>query len=72
LRLALAPAQERLAVRVLKRRGAELPRPIELDLARAPGAPLYPLLHRPSRTTRSSTPLPAPRHGAWPSHRRAS
>ena len=72
LRLALAPAQERLAVRVLKRRGAELPRPIELDLARAPGAPLYPLPHRPSRTTRSSTPLPAPRHGAWPSHRRAS
>jgi hypothetical protein len=43
LRLALAPAQGRLAVRVLKRRGAELAQPIVLDLACAPGAPLYPL-----------------------------
>jgi hypothetical protein len=42
LRLALAPSQGRLAVRVLKRRGGELARPIVLDLARAPGAPLYP------------------------------
>ena len=43
LRLALAPSQGRLAVRVLKRRCGELPHPIMLDLARAPGAPLYPL-----------------------------
>jgi hypothetical protein len=43
LRLALAPSQGQLAVRVLKRRGGELPQPIVLDLARAPGAPLYPL-----------------------------
>jgi len=42
LRLALSPCQGRLAVRVLKRRGGELARPIMLDLARAPGAPLYP------------------------------
>ena len=44
LRLRLAPEQGRLAVRVVKRRGAEIARPILLDLARAPGAPLYPLL----------------------------
>lgn len=43
LRLALSPQQGRLAVRIVKRRGAELPQPILLDLARAPGAPLYPL-----------------------------
>ena len=43
LRLALAPAQGKLAVRVLKRRGADLARPIVVDLARTPGAPLYPL-----------------------------
>ena len=43
LRLALSSQQARLAVRVLKRRGAELSQPIVLDLARAPGAPLYPL-----------------------------
>ena len=34
LRLALAPEHGRLAVHVLKRRGAELPRPVLLDLAR--------------------------------------
>ena len=43
LRLALSPQHARLAVRVVKRRGAELPQPILLDLARTPGAPLYPL-----------------------------
>jgi protein ImuA len=43
LRLALAPAQGRLAVRILKRRGGELAQPVVLDLAREPGAPLYPL-----------------------------
>lgn len=43
LRLALAPEQGRLAVRILKRRGGELAQPVVLDLARAPGAPLYPL-----------------------------
>ena len=42
LRLRLAPEEGKLAVRVVKRRGAELARPILLDLARAPGAPLYP------------------------------
>lgn len=34
LRLALAPQDGRLAVRVLKRRGAELPQPVLLDLGR--------------------------------------
>lgn len=43
LRLRLAPEHGRLAVHVVKRRGAELARPVVLDLARAPGAPLYPL-----------------------------
>ena len=42
LRLALSPQHARLAVRVLKRRGAELAQPILLDLARTPGAPFYP------------------------------
>jgi protein ImuA len=40
LRLALAPREGRLAVHILKRRGAELPEPVLLDLARGPGAPL--------------------------------
>ena len=44
LRLALAPQDGRLAVRVLKRRGAELPQPVLLDIDRpasgdAPPAP---------------------------------
>ena len=42
LRLSLAPHQGRLAVRVLKRRGAELSQPLLLDLARERGAPLCP------------------------------
>lgn len=40
LRLGLTPHEGRLAVHVLKRRGAELAQPILLDLARTPGAPL--------------------------------
>jgi hypothetical protein len=40
LRLALSPHEGRLAVRILKRRGAELPHPVLLDIARVPGAPL--------------------------------
>ena len=39
LRLALAPHEGQLAVRILKRRGAELPQPVLLDLARTTGAP---------------------------------
>ncbi len=34
LRLALAPAEGKLAVRILKRRGAELPQPVLLDMAK--------------------------------------
>ncbi|HSC22137.1 MAG TPA: translesion DNA synthesis-associated protein ImuA [Casimicrobiaceae bacterium] len=56
LRLALGPWQGRLAVRVLKRRGGDLPRPIVLDLARAPGAPLYPLLDDEARAIRGEGP----------------
>ncbi|HSV17948.1 MAG TPA: translesion DNA synthesis-associated protein ImuA [Casimicrobiaceae bacterium] len=40
LRLALAPHEGRLAVHVLKRRGAELTQPVMLDVARAAAAPL--------------------------------
>ena len=79
LRLALAPSQGHLAVRVLKRRGADLPRPIVLDLARAPGAPLYPggrmavLSATVAQFARTSTSTPPPRrHGARPPHRKAS
>jgi hypothetical protein len=54
LRLALAPAQGKLAVRVLKRRGADLARPIVVDLARAPGAPLCPWLDGSPRVGRTS------------------
>lgn len=42
LRLALAPHAGRLSVRILKRRGVDLPQPILLDLAHLPSAPLYP------------------------------
>ena len=55
LRLALAPAEGRLVVRVLKRRGADLARPIVVDLTRAPGAPLHPLPEGPSVVRRTST-----------------
>ena len=57
LRLGLAPDRGGLAVHVLKRRGAELPRPIVLDLARAPGAPLYPLPDGAPVTARTSSAL---------------
>jgi protein ImuA len=70
LRLALAPAEGRLAVRIVKRRGVELARPIVLDLARTAGAPLYPLpdgLPVAGRTSAS----PAPRRARLP-QRRAS
>jgi len=40
LRLALAPHDGRLAVSVLKRRGAELPQSILIDVDAAPGAPV--------------------------------
>ena len=84
LRLALMPVEGRLAVRVLKRRGAELARPIVLDLARAPGAPLYPLLDGSTRACGSrrcagpqgaefaSRGGPSTRLGAPPSHSSAS
>jgi len=73
LRLSLAPQAGKLAVRVLKRRGAELSQPVVLDLARAPGAPLYPLpdgLSVAARTS-SSTP-PRRRHGTRLPYRKAS
>ncbi|HVO87708.1 MAG TPA: translesion DNA synthesis-associated protein ImuA [Casimicrobiaceae bacterium] len=43
LRLALAPHDGGLAIRVLKRRGAELPQPIVVNLDRASGAPTFAL-----------------------------
>ena len=73
LRLSLSPQSGKLAVRVLKRRGAELSQPVVLDLARAPGAPLYPLpdgLSVAARTS-SSTP-PRRRHGTRLPYRKAS
>jgi hypothetical protein len=73
LRLALAPSQGCLAVRVLKRRGAELPLPIVLDLARAPGAPLYPMPDGMPVIERTSTSVSRGRsHGARLLHRKAS
>ena len=73
LRLALAPSQGRLAVRVLKRRGAELAAPIVLDLARAPGAPLYPLPDGiPFAEHTSTCPSQGHRYGARLAHRKAS
>ena len=73
LRLSLAPHAGKLAVRVLKRRGAELSQPIVLDLARAPGAPLYPLPDGIPVMQRSSTsPPPGRRHGTRHPYRKAS
>ena len=40
LRLGLAPREGRLAVHVLKRRGAELAQPVMIDVGRGAGAPL--------------------------------
>jgi len=60
LRLALAARQGRLTVRVLKRRGAELPDPIVVDLDRAPGALL------PADSTAMRGPrVPGPWHDAF-------
>ena len=73
LRLSLAPANGRLAVRVLKRRGADLAKPILLDLAHAPGAPLYPLPDGIPDVRRSTNAAPSlRRHGARVPHRKAS
>ncbi|MBA3777346.1 MAG: translesion DNA synthesis-associated protein ImuA [Betaproteobacteria bacterium] len=44
LRLALAPRDGRLAVSVLKRRGAELPQSILIDVDAVPGAPARPAI----------------------------
>jgi cell division inhibitor SulA/protein ImuA len=63
LRLALAPSEGRLAVRIVKRRGVELARPIVLDLAHAPGTPLYPRPDGLPFTQRTSTSMPPRRHG---------
>ncbi|MGE5089140.1 MAG: translesion DNA synthesis-associated protein ImuA [Candidatus Levyibacteriota bacterium] len=62
LRLALAPHEGRLAVRVLKRRGAGLLQPVLLDLAREGGAPLCPPFGAPpiAVDTRHAVDLPAP------------
>lgn len=68
LRLALAPAQGRLAIRVLKRRGGDIARPIVLDLARAPGAPLYPRMPL-AGFSRMSRAMPLSHHHE---HRKAS
>ena len=73
LRLSLAPREGRLAVRILKRRGAECPQPILLDLARQPGAPLYPLPDSASVIPRTSASMSrGRRHGTRPPHRKAS
>jgi cell division inhibitor SulA/protein ImuA len=69
LRLALSPSQGRLAVRVVKRRGVELARPIVLDLAHAAGAPLYPLRDALPAAQRTSAARPG---RAQLSHRKAS
>jgi hypothetical protein len=73
LRLSLSPTQGRLAVRVLKRRGAELAQPILLDLARVPGAPLYPLPDAMPIARRGPLSASDARHrGARLPHRKAS
>ena len=73
LRLSLAPDQGKLAVRVLKRRGAELLQPIAVDLTRAPGAPLFPLpSDAPAVRRTSASPPQFRRHGNRLPHRKAS
>ena len=59
LRLGLAPQEGRLAVRVLKRRGAELAQPVLLDLRSAPGAPWLAAPDRLSTAAAGRPPLPA-------------
>jgi protein ImuA len=73
LRLSLASEQGKLALRILKRRGADLARPITLDLAHAPGAPLYPLPTGVPLAGRSSvSQSQLRRHGIRLPHRKAS
>lgn len=72
LRLSLSPLHAKLAVRVLKRRGAELAQPILLDLARAPGAPLYPLPDGLPVSQRTSTSAVQHRHPLRLFRRKAS
>jgi hypothetical protein len=63
LRLGLAPREGKLAVHVLKRRGAELAQPVMLDVARSAAAPL--IAHAPLVATSPRTrPAPSPVSGA--------
>jgi cell division inhibitor SulA/protein ImuA len=55
LRLALAPQEGQLAVRVLKRRGAELPQPLLLDVGHL-GGDAMPLPAAPARASRAMLP----------------
>jgi cell division inhibitor SulA/protein ImuA len=58
LRLALEPRDRRLAVHVLKRRGAPLAQPVMIDVARASGAPwVGPETNEETRHERPRTPL---------------
>ncbi len=70
LRLRLAPAEgsARLAVHVLKRRGAELAQPLILDVAH-PRPALPAIARRPARTSPAAPAARAP--AAPPAHRRA-
>jgi len=73
LRLSLDSEQGKLALRILKRRGAELARPITVDLTHAPGAPLYPLpIGVPPLGRSSVSPSHSHRHGTRLPHRKAS
>ena len=63
LRLALAPHEGQLAVRVLKRRGAVLPHPVLLDLRREQRASLHSLSDhhkRPKPSSHHAVGLPVP------------
>jgi len=73
LRLSLDSEHGKLALRILKRRGAELARPITVDLTHAPGAPLYPLpIGVPSLGRSSASSSQSRRHGTRLPHRKAS
>jgi cell division inhibitor SulA/protein ImuA len=72
LRLALSADQGGLSVSILKRRGAELARAIAIDLARAPGAPLYPLPAGVPLARRGAVSMQGRRHGTRLPHRKAS
>ncbi|HEY1325565.1 MAG TPA: translesion DNA synthesis-associated protein ImuA [Casimicrobiaceae bacterium] len=60
LRLALEPRDGRLAVHVLKRRGAPLAQPVLIDIARVPGAPW--IGHDPNQETRHERTRASLRH----------